>query len=155
VRYWVAYLGLPWTRSTTHGFYALPVGPALLLATAALLVPRQVRPEPAANILDGSRRPTRLRRIAECFILLSLGISILAAVGRGGMSDPLPPMRYAVFMTPLHLGLLFLVLERWRVRGIIAVAVLVLFCAQQVLTGRAAISTISNLRMSIPSSTTR
>jgi hypothetical protein len=129
--YWVAYLGLPWTRPTAIGPAALLIGPALLVMALALWL---------------RAKNSRLASVAGCLIFLSLGISILAAVGRSGISDPHPPLRYAVFMTPLHAGLLMLALERWRLKGAVALAFVLVMGVQQLVAIRPAISAAYNLR---------
>jgi hypothetical protein len=134
LHYWIAYLGLPWTRSPVLGVYALPIGPSILIIASALWA---------------RSKNTRLSRIAGCLILLSVCISILAAVGRSGLGGDVPPLRYATFLTPLHVAILLLAIQRWRVTGVVALAILLAMCAHQIVASRAAIAAADNLRMTM------
>ncbi len=91
--YGLAWLGLPW--STRLG------GPAIglvLLAISLLAIASR----------GGPGSPT-LERLAIRLILFSLGAAAMAVLGRSGF-EPEIPVRYALFLTPMHLGLFFLAL---------------------------------------------
>ncbi len=95
------YLGLPWTRG------APALGWLLGLVVLALGL--------AAIALRGRAGATRPERVATQLILLSLGVAALTVIGRTGLEAPRDvPMRYAVFMIPLHAGLCILALPAAR-----------------------------------------
>lgn len=101
--YFVAFLGLPFTRESSLGLVGLGVGGALFLAGLSAVV----------TATFSNRLTTRLDRIAVGMILLAFGSAALAAVGRSDLSDGLRvPVRYAVFATMLQVGLLCLILPR-------------------------------------------
>ncbi|MGZ3378055.1 MAG: hypothetical protein ACXU8S_15795 [Phenylobacterium sp.] len=117
------YLGLPWVRGLPWARWV--IGPAALAASAVVL---GLGARDAAA--GGDRTAARL-------VLFSLGTAAMVAVGRsGGANAGLAPMRYAVFMIPLHAGIWIMLLPRvaafWprapRVSalGLLAVAVLML-----------------------------
>jgi hypothetical protein len=91
------YLTLPWSRLNLSLAW---VG-GLLIALIGL----------AAFLTRGGRQASRAERIACSFILFSLGTAAMAGLGRFGQPDPLNvPLRYAVLLAPLHVGLLMLAL---------------------------------------------
>ena len=148
--YLVAYLGLPWTRAAALSSVGRLVGVALLAAGAwAVLRHAPMRP------LDG-----RMNRIAVALVLFSLMSALLAAVGRVDVDPEVRvPVRYSVFLTPLHVGLLWLAcpfLERqWSIPGrraavqpLMIAAGLVLL-AQQAASGQAAVATTDAMRDTI------
>jgi hypothetical protein len=101
--YLLAYLGLPLSRVPGLRLAGEVLGAALL--GAAVL----------AFIRFGVLGPaiTRLERISVSLIMFSLGAAILAAVGRSHFTAEIEiPVRYTVLVTPLHVGLLAIVL-RW------------------------------------------
>jgi hypothetical protein len=60
-----------------------------------------------------NRLSTRLDRIATGMILFAFGSAALAAVGRSDLSDGLKiPVRYTIFATILHIGLVCFILPR-------------------------------------------
>lgn len=96
----INYLGLPWAR----GVPALGgwIGAVVLATTLAAL---------AATWREGGR----LSRTAAALIVFSLATAAMAAVGRAGVVAPdLVPVRYAVFLIPLHVGLWITVLPSLR-----------------------------------------
>jgi hypothetical protein len=121
-------LMLPWTR--------LSLGLAwiggLLVALVGL----------AAVLVRGGGRASRTERIACSFILFSLGVAAMAGLGRSSLPDALNvPLRYAVLLAPLHVGLLMLALPYagalWRANRRLAqtlcAAVLILTFGQNAL----------------------
>jgi hypothetical protein len=100
--YALAYAGLPWTRSALLALPGRAIGAALLGAAGVVLVRFgfTLRPLP------------RLERICLGLILFSLGTMVLASFGRLDQSAEVAvPVRYAVLMTPLQVGLLGLLLR--------------------------------------------
>lgn len=91
------YLGLPWVRGIPDTGWM--VGMAVLAAAMAAL---------AFRGRQGAARP---ERVAVQLIVFSLGTAVMAGVARTGATAPnMVPMRYGVFMTPLHLALWILIL---------------------------------------------
>jgi hypothetical protein len=93
----LSYLGLPWTRAIPALGWAIGfVG--LVLSAAAL-------------IFRGGAGASRAERVAVMLILFSLGTAAMAALGRAEFGEPWDvPLRYAVFLAPMHVGLLMLAL---------------------------------------------
>lgn len=139
--YFITYMGLPWTRATALSDAGRIIG-ALLSATGIALV--------AIRTFD-KRDITRLELVSFGLIIFSLATGVLAAVGR---VDDLPyvavPVRYSVYLAPLHAGLLLLALPRmqryWRAAGarrnvqVTIVLSVVILVAQQYFAGQAAIA---------------
>jgi hypothetical protein len=141
--YFLTYMGLPWTRASALAIVGRLVG-AILFVVGILSIVRRGIMRPPAN---------RLERIAISLIMFSLATALLAAIGRvDEKADVEVPVRYSVYLAPLHAALLCLVLPwlngRWRMldhRRIGQVAVLAiasLLLVQQVAAGQAA-TTIS------------
>jgi hypothetical protein len=132
--YFFAFLGLPLTREPRFELIGRGFGVALFFCGAGVVL--------VASLSE--RLNTRLDRIGVGMILLGLGAAALASIGRSDMiEDVKVPVRYALFTTALHVGLLCIVLPRLAVRArtlacsaglVFAVALLV----QQVFAGRAA-----------------
>jgi hypothetical protein len=128
-------LGLPWTR--VAGSLGWAVGLVFLMASGwALAWTSRQGPE------------ARGARIASQMILFSLGAAALAALGRTG-SGAEAPLRYAVLMAPMQVGLLILA-ARWiggaagrpqRALDATLVLIAVLLLGQQLAMARAAIAT--------------
>ncbi len=148
--YLVSYMGLPWTRSAA----LLPVGRllgAILFVLAA-----------AAVVWIGFVKQTadRLERIAVAMLAFSVASAVLAAIGRVDVDDSLRvPVRYAVFVIPLHVGLLFLAWP-WLCRAwaqhsprvmVERVAVLIgcVLILQQIMSGQTAAATARSMRSTI------
>jgi hypothetical protein len=137
--YLLTYLGLPWTRSAALAVPGRALGALLLVAGLVAIVQRGLLAVPGG----------RLERIAVGLILFSLASATLAALGRVDADPQVKvPVRYAVLVAPLHVGLLWLALpwlaRQWRLPrrraliegGMLAAALLLL--AQQVAAGEAA-----------------
>jgi hypothetical protein len=101
--YFFAFLGLPLTRSPHLALIGRGMGAALFLAgLSAVIVATFTR-----------RLSTPLDRIAIGMILLAFGAAALATVGRSDLIDEVKvPVRYTLFATSLHVGLLCLLLPR-------------------------------------------
>lgn len=119
------YLTLPWTRLSL----GLAWAGGLILALIGL----------AGVALRGGPQASRAERVACSLILFSLGTAAMVGLGRSGQPDALnTPLRYAVFLAPLHVGLLMLALPYagvvWRANRPLAqalcAAVLALAAAQ-------------------------
>jgi hypothetical protein len=132
--YFFAFLGLPLTREPRLELIGGALGVALFLSGAAIVL--------IATLSE--RLNTRLDRIAVGMIMLGLAAAALASIGRSDMIEEVKvPVRYALFTTALHVGLLCIVLPRLAVRArILACWAAVVFAAallvQQVFVGRAA-----------------
>jgi len=139
----LTYLGLPWSRGLDPFGWVL--GAAALCASAwALWRSAQTAEWP--------------RRAAVGLIVFSLGTAALAAGGRGGLIRPdQPPMRYAVFLIPLQVGLLIAALPAlswaWRSRpramdaALIALSALMLI--HQALMADYAVRTADGVRQAL------
>jgi hypothetical protein len=120
----VNYLALPWLRGAPSAGWIIGLM-VLALSVAALAV-------------KGRRGAPWLERAAVALILFSLTTAAMAGVARTGATAPqLPPIRYAVFLAPLHVGLWVLALPylrqawerrpaRWEVAVVAAAAVMLL-----------------------------
>jgi hypothetical protein len=150
--YLVTYLGLPWTRAAALAVPGRIVG-ALLLAAGVWVVVRRGLLRPPAG---------RLERIAVALVMFSLASALLASAGRAGVTgrtDVLVPVRYAVLVTPLHVGLLWIVWpvlgrlwdkERHRIAVSLAVAgACVLLLVQQIAAGQMAAAQTARMRATI------
>jgi hypothetical protein len=118
-------LGLPWGRGLPGWGAAL----GFVVVAASL-----------AALLAALRRPGRLARAAAAMIVFSLGTVAMTAAGRTGLVPAaLAPMRYAVFLIPLHVGVWIVVLPslrrawlaRPRAMQAVAVAAALLIVAHQ------------------------
>lgn len=101
------YLALPWVRAAPAAGW--------LLGLATLLVALM------AVIFRGRRGASWTERAAVSLIVFSLATAAMAGLARTGVIAPdLVPMRYAVFLIPLHVGLWTLALPylrgMWRLR---------------------------------------
>lgn len=141
LEYFIAYLGLPWVRGSKHLGEILGVA---VLATSLFALLRY-----------GFRETTRTQRLALAMILFSLGSGVLAAVGRRDIALEVDiPVRYAILMAPLHVGLLLLatpaIARTWESRPRVALqalaAAIVLLMAQQVLVANVAIRAAERAR---------
>jgi hypothetical protein len=95
--YLLAYLGLPLSRQPELGFMARGLGGVLLLGGLIAII--------RDAILRGPT--TRLYRFGIGLIMIALGIAFLVALGRVDIEQEVKvPVRYAVFVAPLHIGLL-------------------------------------------------
>jgi hypothetical protein len=99
--YLLMYLGLPISRAPALGVPARILGAGLLAAAAAVVWHDATLPRPAP----------RLYRFAIGMIMAALAAAFLAAAGRVDLeADVKVPVRYAVMLAPLHVGLLALAL---------------------------------------------
>jgi hypothetical protein len=126
VGYFASFVGLPWSRAPSLVPLSRTAGIALCFLSLALSISRL-------------RSLSDLDAQAVALVLFSLGCAAFAALGRSGLVEPFIPVRYAVFMTPLHLGLLFLVLRFRIISERIGVVALGLFNVQQVFASLAAL----------------
>ncbi len=133
VDYFFTYLGLPWVRA--FGVEGRMIG-VLLFGCAILSI-----------IKKGGREAARSERIAIAFVVLSLGTALLAAIARKDVSEAVDvPVRYRIYLTPLHIGLLMLALpwlnrqwherRRWVEAGFVVCFALLII--QNVLIGQVA-----------------
>jgi hypothetical protein len=97
----VNYLALPWVRA------APAIGWPLGLVVLAIAL--------AAIIFRGRRGAAWTESAAVALILFTLATAVMAGAGRTGLIAPnMVPMRYAVFLIPLHVGLWILALPHVR-----------------------------------------
>jgi hypothetical protein len=139
----VNYLGLPWARAIPRLGWLIGMG--VLAASLMAVVPRR----PA--------EPDWRRRAARALVIFSLATAAMAGAARTGVIAPdLVPMRYAVFLIPLHVGLWILALP-WLARavqgrprlmaGAVAAAALLLVAHQAVMGVFAVRTGDANLRL--------
>lgn len=134
ISFGLTYLALPWTRAFLGlGWFA---GLVVLIVGIAALLRR------------GGGSASRSERLATQFILYSLATAVMAMIARGDHGGGANvPLRYGIFMVPLHVGLLILAapyLANWRARqprlaDIAVVAAGLLMLTQQGVMGRAII----------------
>jgi hypothetical protein len=108
----VTFLGLPWTRAPALATAGRVAGVGLLLIGLFVVFRR--------GLLDP--RCDRLERIAVGLIMFSLATAAFAVLGRTGSQWlGIWPVRYALFVVPLHAGLVCLMLpwlkRHWAGRG--------------------------------------
>jgi len=98
------FIALPWTQVNIE----LAWIPGLAIAAVSL----------AAVTLRGGSMAARSERLAVTFILFSLGVTAMAALGRTAGDVLNVPLRYSVLLAPLHAGLVILALpyadDLWR-----------------------------------------
>jgi hypothetical protein len=103
MNYFLAFLGLPFSRQPAFGATGRVIGAALFLAGLAAVL----------MATFSGRLSGRLDRVAIGMILLAFGSACLAAVGRGDIIDEVKvPVRYTMFTTTLQAGLLCIILPR-------------------------------------------
>lgn len=148
--YLVTYLGLPWTRAVALSIPGRAIGTLLLVASVG------------AVIRHGFIRPPggHLERLAVGLIMFSLASALLAAIGRADVDlDIRVPVRYSLFVAPMHIGWLWLTCphlsRQWavserrpRIRALMA-GVGILLLAQQMAAGEAAVATTGAMRLTI------
>lgn len=134
LRYVVATLGLPASRSGAFGWLGIAAGGVLGLLALALLI----------------RRPRdALGQLAQGGILFGLGVAALAAISRTEMAGGLPALRYTVLVLPLQIGVLCMMLPlvlRWAQPRAVATLLLALavgLTVQSVLAARAMIAALA------------
>jgi hypothetical protein len=95
------YLALPWARAMPA---AADWAASVLIAVAT-----------AAALVAAFRSPGRLARVAGALIVFSFATAAMAALARSGVISPqMVPVRYAVFLIPLHVGLWLMALPHLR-----------------------------------------
>jgi len=115
----IHYLALPWVRGAPVAGW--PLGLAVLAAALGAVAAK------------GRQGVAPTERAAVGLILFALATAAMAGLARTGVIAPdLVPMRYAVFLIPLHVGLWILALPylrqawqarpRWVARGVVVVA---------------------------------
>lgn len=132
--YALAYLGLPATRASSLAGLGLGV----LLAAAGLSL-----------TLISLKSTSRLIRLAGASAAFSLTTALLAAVGRVAIDGGDIPLRYATFVTPLHLALALAAAEAARRRAWSApiwVALAAALLAGQAFTGQAIVEVAARNR---------
>jgi hypothetical protein len=139
----VNYLALPWLRGAPSAGWV--IGLVVLALSAAALAAKGRRDAPWPE------------RAAVALILFSLTTAAMAGIARTGATSPqLTPMRYAVFLAPLHVGLWALALPylrqawarrpgRWEAAVVAAAAVMLLH--QAVMAVYAVRTSDQNLRL--------
>ncbi len=146
--YLLTYLGLPWTRSAALNLPGQVLG-GVFLAVAAV-----------AGAWALTRRiATRIDRVALALMAFSVGTALLASFGRSEVDvDLRVPVRYAVFVAPLHVGVLLLAWPRvlaalgpMRQPALYraAVAVALALTVQQYAAGEAAVRTTAAMRSTL------
>jgi hypothetical protein len=139
LKYLLTYLGLPWTRAGALAAPGRVLGAVFLAASLVAVAWRGVFAAPGG----------RLERLAVGLILFALASAALASLGRVDVDPQVKvPVRYSVFVAPLHVGLLWLALpwlaRQWPLphrRRLIeagALAAGALLLVQQVASGEAA-----------------
>jgi hypothetical protein len=131
---------LPFSREPALDLVGRMIGAVLLIAGSSAVVWSAFSPR--------ARSPCD--QIGVGLILLGLGAAALATVGRADLIEEVKlPVRYTIFVTALHVGLLFLVLPRLALRSAmpgrrllvnaVGVGIAVLLLVQQIVVGRAAV----------------
>lgn len=91
----LSFVTLPWTRVAVHFAW---IGGAVVALTASGLI-----------LAKSGPKATPVERVACGFMLFTLAAAAMAGLGRSGLEDPYNvPLRYALLVTPLHVGLLML-----------------------------------------------
>lgn len=91
----LGFITLPWTRVALHFAW---IGGALIAVTAVGLI-----------LVKGGPKATPIERVACGFMLFTLSAAAMAGLGRSGLENPYNvPLRYALLVAPLHVGLLML-----------------------------------------------
>jgi hypothetical protein len=140
LEYLLTYMGLPWTRAAALAPPGRALGGLLIIISVSVMLWR------------GLLRPAggRLERLAVGLMLFSLASAVLAVLGRVDVDvEVRVPVRYAVFVAPLHVALLWLLVpwlaSQWLTEsrrrlveaGMLACALMLL--VQQVVAGQAAV----------------
>ncbi len=144
--YLITYLALPLSRADWLRLTSLALGGLLLPAGSAVVLYYTMWRRPA----------TRLQRQAVAWVIVAFAAAALAAVGRVDQEANVRiPVRYALLVAPLHLGLLALALpllaglaDRLRRQAALLGVALALaggLLALQVLMGRAAMTVTDDM----------
>lgn len=137
----LACLGLPWSAVIELA----PWAPGLVLLPVALW----------AALIRGGREAPRAERVAAGLVLFGLGVAAMYALGRSVAGATIqPPLRYAVFLAPLHVGLGMLLLPAlMRVQPRLApratAALIIALLVQQAASAIMALSIAANIRARI------
>lgn len=135
------YLALPWIRAVRG------LGPPLGLAMLAI--------SGWALLRRGGPDAPRGERVACQLIAFSLATALMAALGRADQGPPSEvPLRYAVFLTPLQVGLFILALPvaaRWpgRRAAVAALGLAGVLLAQQLAAGLYVVRTSDMIRRTL------
>jgi hypothetical protein len=152
VDYLFTYMGLPWTRASALQVPGRLVGALLFSVSVGVVCWRGF-----------SRGPSgRLERMAVAMIMFSLFTGVLAALARAGepvVNGVLVPVRYSVMLTPLHVGLLWVVapalsrlwVDRARARAVTVclLSICGALVVQQIAAGQAAVANTQRIRSTI------
>jgi len=146
--YFLTYLGLPLSRSI-----GAAAGQAAGLAVLGVCI---------WCIFAVTRRgeAPRAERMAVAFILFSLGTAAMAAAGRVEVAEVrgvVVPVRYAVLLLPMHVGIVTLLSRAVRVADVsrlrlvegTVLSIAVVLLLQQVVAGEAAARTVRAMRLKI------
>jgi hypothetical protein len=117
IRYFVGFCGLPWSASSDKASlpgalqsgvqFAATAVSLVLIATGLALAARPAKDDSPAGRLD---------RLCCSLILFSLAVAAMASLGRVNATPAMEiPVRYAVLLAPLHIGVLVLLLTRTQV----------------------------------------
>jgi hypothetical protein len=148
--YFLAYLGLPISRMASFALLGRLLGAILLVLGGGAVV--------YFGLL--ARSVSRLRRIATALIGFTFGGALLAASGRADLTPEIAlPVRYTILVTPLHAGLLAVLLSMLprgtgtaRRRAIVlagGVLVSLMLIARQAIGGISAIRIAGSMRAAI------
>lgn len=101
----LSFVTLPWTRVALQVAW---VGGGLIFAGAGAII-----------LIKGGPKATPVERVACGLILFTLGAAVMAGLGRTGLQDSHNvPLRYALLVAPMHVGLLMLAMphvgDLWR-----------------------------------------
>ena len=101
----LSFVTLPWTRVALQIAW---VGGGLIFAAASAII-----------LIKGGPKATPVERVACGLILFTLGAAVMAGLGRTGLQDSHNvPLRYALLVAPMHVGLLMLAMpyvgDLWR-----------------------------------------
>ena len=146
--YLLAYLGLPVSRLPGAPWAGQVLGAVLFVAGIGS----------AAFVTFRVRSPSRLERVSSCMILFAIGSATLAAAGRADFAGVVDvPLRYAVLIAPLHVGLLGIALTTLlrspRMPAVLpllcGVAVAAILLLQQGLLGRHEVDVAASARRAV------
>ena len=145
--YFVGFLGLPFTRAVVLGPTGLLFGGMLLVAGVVCVL----------GVAHARRASTPFDRVGIGLILLAFGSAALAAINRSDLTDEgAIPVRYTMFVSALHVGLLLVIgprvarhlerLGRPQILQSVGLAFALGLVALQVLIGRSAAEIADTIR---------
>jgi len=136
--YFLAFLGLPYSREPALGLAGSTIGAVLLIAGLSSVL----------WSVCSSHAKSPSDQIGVGLIIFGLGAAALATIGRADLEEMMLPVRYTMFVTALHVGLLYLLLPRSAPRfaapgrrfsvNIAGVIIAALLLVQQIAVGGAA-----------------